>query len=98
YPLVPIVRYLAWRRPDGSHFDPWLRLHERAGGEIVAAAPESTVIEAPVADWEAWTGLALPEDGDYVVPGMLDVLVVRDGRGRHAEPNVWVCHRLTPHA
>lgn len=94
YPLIPIGDYMGWRRPDGSHFDPWLRLHERAGGEILAAAPESLVMDAPAADWEAWTGLMLPTDGDYIVPGMLDPLVVRDGRGRHAEPNVWVCHRL----
>lgn len=94
YPLIPIERYLAWRRPDGSHFDPWLRLHERVGGEILAAAPESMEIEAPVADWEAWTHMVFPEDGDYVVPGMLDPLHVRDGRGRHVEPNVWVLHRL----
>ena len=38
YPLIPIERYLAWRRPDGSHFDPWLRLHERVGGEILAGS------------------------------------------------------------
>jgi GNAT superfamily N-acetyltransferase len=94
YPLIPIERYLTWRRADGSHFDPWLRLHERMGGEILASAPESLVMDELVADWEAWTGMALPEDGEYVVPGMLAPLVVRGGRGRHAEPNVWVCHRL----
>jgi GNAT superfamily N-acetyltransferase len=94
YPLIPIERYLGWRRADGSHFDPWLRIHERIGGELIAPAPESMVIEAPVADWEAWTGVALPDDGDHVVPGMLALLVVRDGIGRHVEPNVWVVHRL----
>lgn len=94
YPLIPIERYVEWRRPDGAHFDPWLRLHERAGGEILAPAPESLVIEAPVGDWETWTGMAFPADGEYVVPGMLAPLVVAGGSGRHAEPNVWVCHRL----
>ena len=94
YPLIPIERYLRWRRPDGSHFDPWLRLHERGGGEILAPAPESLVMDETVADWEAWTGMPFPEDGEYVVPGMLSPLVVRAGRGRHAEPNVWVRHRV----
>ena len=94
YPLTPIERYLRWRRPDGAHFDPWLRLHERAGGEILAAAPDSLAIEAPVSDWAAWTGMSLPEEGDYVVPGMLAPLTVAAGVGRHVEPNVWVCHRL----
>jgi hypothetical protein len=94
YPLIPIERYIAWRRPDGSHFDPWLRLHERVGGEILCGAPESVRIEASVADWEEWTGMVFPDDGEYVVPGMLDPLRVRGGVGTHVEPNVWVCHRL----
>ena len=94
YPLIPIERYMTWRRPDGSHFDPWLRLHERVGGELLAAAPDSMTIDAPVSDWEEWTGMRFPDDGDYVVSGMLDPLRVRDGRGRHVEPNVWVLHRL----
>jgi GNAT superfamily N-acetyltransferase len=94
YPLIPIERYLEWRRPDGLHLDPWIRIHERVGGEVLAPAPESMTIEAPVSDWEDWTGLALPGDGDYVLPGMLSPLVVRDGVGRHVEPNVWIRHRL----
>jgi hypothetical protein len=94
YPLIPIERYVLWRRADGSHFDPWLRVHERVGGEIVASAPESMLIEAPVADWEEWAGMRFPEDGTYVFPGALAPLEVRDGIGRHVEPNVWVRHRL----
>ena len=92
YPLVRIERYAEWRRADGSHFDPWLRLHERAGGRIVTVAPESFKLAAPATDWERWTGLELPDDGDYVVPGMLAPLVVDGGIGRHSEPNVWVVH------
>jgi GNAT superfamily N-acetyltransferase len=95
YPLTPIERYMAWRRDDGSHFDPWLRAHERVGGVIVAAAPRSMQIEAPVEDWQAWTGMTFPEDGTYVVPRMLAVLEVRDGLGLHVEPNVWVRHSST---
>jgi GNAT superfamily N-acetyltransferase len=93
YPLIPIERYLTWRRDDGTHFDPWVRVHERVGGEIIAPSPESMTIEAPVADWEAWTGMVFPDDGDHVVPEMLAPLVVRDGVGRHVEPNVWLLHR-----
>ena len=94
YPLIPIERYIEWRRPDGSHFDPWIRVHERIGGEIFAPAPESMVMDCPVSDWEEWTGMRFPDDGDYVVPEMLAPLYVRDGRGRHVEPNVWLRHRL----
>jgi GNAT superfamily N-acetyltransferase len=92
YPLIPIERYVEWRRDDGSHFDPWIRVHERVGGSIRAPAPESMVIEAPVADWESWCAMSFPSDGDYVVPGMLAPLVVRGGVGRHVEPNVWLRH------
>jgi hypothetical protein len=53
---------------DGSHSDPWLRMHERVGGPIVAAAPESMAMAAPVADWEEWTGMRFPEDGTYGFP------------------------------
>jgi hypothetical protein len=94
YPLIPIERYMAWRRTDGAHFDPWLRVHERVGGEILAAAPESMTIRAPAADWAEWTGMAFPDDGEYVFPGALATLVVLDGVGTHVEPNVWVLHRV----
>jgi GNAT superfamily N-acetyltransferase len=94
YPLIPIERYLTWRREDGAHFDPWIRVHERVGGEIIAPSPESMTIEAPVSDWEDWTGMRFPDDGDYVVPELLAPLYVRDGVGRHVEPNVWLRHRL----
>jgi len=94
YPLTPIERYMTWRRDDGTHFDPWLRVHERAGGRIVAAAPRSMTLEAPVSDWEEWTAMRFPADGSYVVPGMLAPLDVRDGTGTHVEPNVWLRHTV----
>ncbi|MBA3428106.1 MAG: N-acetyltransferase [Actinobacteria bacterium] len=92
YPLIPIERYIDWRREDGAHFDPWIRIHERVGGEIVAPAPRSMVVQHPVADWEKWTGMRFPDDGQYVFPGCLATLVVRNGVGTHVEPNVWMKH------
>jgi hypothetical protein len=80
--LTPIERFVEWRRADGTHFDPWIRTHERVGGAIIALAPQSMVIEAPVSDWEEWTSLRLPEGGTYVVDGMLAPLEVRRGIGR----------------
>jgi GNAT superfamily N-acetyltransferase len=94
YPLTPIERFVEWRRADGTHFDTWIRTHERVGGEIIALAPRSMVIEAPASDWEEWTGLQLPEDGTYIVEGMLAPLEVRGGIGRHVEPNVWMRHSV----
>jgi hypothetical protein len=94
YPLTRIERYIEWRREDGSHFDPWIRIHEVVGGEIIAPAPNSMVIEAPVADWEEWTGMRFPDDGTYIVPEMLAPLEVRAGTGVHVEPNVWLRHSV----
>jgi GNAT superfamily N-acetyltransferase len=98
YPLIPIERYVEWRREDGSHFDPWIRAHERLGGAIVRPCPESMLIEAPVSDWHEWTGMEFPDDGTYVVPRMLAPLEVRGGVGTHVEPNVWMRHGLVPPA
>jgi len=94
YPLIPIERYMAWRRDDGLPFDPWLRLHERLGGRILAPCPESTRITGSVAEWESWTGMAFPESGDYVVPGALTLVRIDRDRdiGEHVEPKVWVRH------
>ena len=94
YPLISIERYMHWRRGDGTHFDPWLRIHERFGGAIIASAPRSMVIRAPATDWAKWTGMSFPEDGEYVFPGALATLVVEEGIGTHVEPNVWVLHRV----
>jgi hypothetical protein len=50
-------------------------------------------IRAPVLAWEEWTGLRLPDEGEYVFGGLAK-LVVRGGIGTHVEPNVWMLHRL----
>jgi GNAT superfamily N-acetyltransferase len=86
YPLTPIERFSEWRRDDGLLFDPWLRTHERLGARILRCEPRSLEITAPVADWERWTGLSLPETGKYVFPGGLAPLDVSDGTGTYFEP------------
>jgi hypothetical protein len=94
YPLTPIDRYAAWRRPDGELFDPWLRVHERLGAEILGICPGSLVVEGSVAEWEEWTEMAFPDSGAYVVEGALvPVDIDRDAdSGRYVEPNVWMRH------
>jgi len=94
YPLTPIERYAGWRREDGLLFDPWLRVHERAGASILRPEPESLRITGTVAEWEEWVGMRFPEDGDYTFPGGLAPLAVADGVGRYWEPNVWMHHAL----
>ena len=75
--------------------DPWLRTHWRLGGTIIATAPRSQTMTGTVAEWEAWTGMALPATGDYVIPRGLSILHIDTGqdRGSYTEPNVWVRHR-----
>ncbi len=96
YPLTPMTRYVRWLRSDGAPFDPWLRVHWRCGGEILKVANPSMVIEAPIADWERWAGLALPENGEYVIDGALAPVEIDRTMdvGRYVEPNVWVHHPL----
>ena len=97
YPLVPIDRYATWCRDDGLPFDPWLRVHVRAGARILRTEPHSMHIVGPVADWEAWTGLEFPDEGQYVFPGGLAPLTVAGGDGEYWEPNVWVLHDASSH-
>lgn len=94
YPLIPLESYVTWRRSDGLPYDPWLRTHERLGGEILDVAPRSMTISGSRAEWEEWTELTFPEDGDYVIPGALAPIRMEDGRGLYVEPNVWVRHPL----
>jgi len=100
YPLTPIGRYATWRRPDGTAFDPWLRVHLRLRGVILRTAPRSTVIEGAVAQWEEWTAMSFPGSGSYVVPGALSPIQIDTDadRGVYVEPNIWVLHQLSNEA
>ncbi|MET0772798.1 MAG: hypothetical protein ABWZ82_06930 [Candidatus Limnocylindrales bacterium] len=96
YPLAPIERYATWTRADGQPFDPWIRLHVRAGGRLVRPEPRSMRIVASVGEWEAWTGMAFPDSGDHIVPRAAAVVHIdRDAdRGTYFDPNVWIVHDL----
>jgi hypothetical protein len=94
YPLTPLEDYMQWRRGDGLPFDPWIRLHQRLGADVLAVAPRSLDIRGTVAQWEEWTEMAFPATGEYVVPGALvPVRIDRErDEGRYVEPNVWMRH------
>ena len=94
YPLIPIEQYTEWRRDDGLLFDPWLRVHERAGAVVLRPEPESLRITGATAEWEEWVGMRFPEDGLYTFPGGLAPLTMESCTGRYWEPNVWMHHRL----
>jgi GNAT superfamily N-acetyltransferase len=96
YPLIPKERYICWRREDGWPFDPWIRVHERAGGEILGDATEAMRVTGTVSDWEDWTGMAFPQTGSYVVPGALVPVEIDRERdlGDYREPACWMRHRI----
>jgi hypothetical protein len=85
---------MLWRREDGLPYDPWIRAHERLGAEVLDVAPRSMTITGSRAEWEEWTGLQFPEDGDYVVPGALVPVRFENGAGTYVEPNVWMKHAV----
>jgi GNAT superfamily N-acetyltransferase len=93
-PLTPIERYKLSRREDGLPYDPWLRTHERVGAEILDPAPRSMTVSGSRDEWEEWTGLQFPEDGDYVVPGALVPVRFEGGTGTYVEPNIWMRHSV----
>ena len=94
YPLTAIERYVTWRRPDGTHLDPWLRTHERLGAEIVKVAARSMTVSGTLAEWEEWAEMTFPESGAYVLPGALVPVEIDRERdeGLYEEPNVWMVH------
>ncbi|MER7046581.1 GNAT family N-acetyltransferase [Streptomyces jumonjinensis] len=96
YPLVPIERYASWTRADGEPFDPWIRTQVRLGGRVAASVEKSSRITGTVAEWESWTGMAFPEDGEYVFPEGLSTLRVDRAadRASYWEPGVWITFDL----
>ncbi|WP_411106430.1 N-acetyltransferase [Streptomyces sp. cmx-4-9] len=90
--------YARRTREDGLPYDPWLRVHVRAGGTIESVAPLSMTITGSLAEWREWTGLPFDTPGPVHVPGAL-VPVHCDpeqGYAVYVEPNVWVRHPLAP--
>ncbi|MDO4628882.1 MAG: GNAT family N-acetyltransferase [Planctomycetia bacterium] len=97
YPLTPIERYAQWTRKDGMPFDPWLRVQKRLGAEIIGCARNSIWIDAPLAQWETWTGLVFPDSGEYILPGGAVPMVAdrKTGRGVYVAPSIWIAHKLS---
>ena len=80
-PFTPIGDYVRRRTVEGLPADPWLRVHVRAGGEIVKVAPASMRFTA---------------SGQIAVPGALVPVHVSLGQDHavYVEPNVWVRHSI----
>ncbi|MBL6080634.1 hypothetical protein JMJ56_21685 [Belnapia sp. T18] len=93
-PFVPMEEYTGRTGADGLPADPWLRVHVRAGGQIVKVAPTSMVVPGTITDWQRWTGLQFTATGTVVVPNALVPVHVslEQNHAVYIEPNVWVRH------
>jgi hypothetical protein len=96
YPLTDMEAYVQWRRSDGLPQDPWMRVHHRLGAELVGVPRAWTTVTGSCAQWEAWTGMSLPQSGAYVVPGgLVPIRVdVEANQGSYEEPHVWMRYRI----
>ncbi len=95
YPLIPMEEYCQWQNGRGEPFDPWLRVHIRAGGRMLHICERAMAVDASTEAWSAWTGMEFPGDGSYTIPHGLVPLEVRSLNGKYVEPGVWVLHELT---
>jgi len=99
YPLIAMEEYCRWQNAEGYPFDPWLRVHVRAGGAVLHPCTRSMEVRGSLRQWEGWTGMAFPGIGSYIVPGCLvPVTVDNDSEGLYVEPGIWVLHRLCERA
>lgn len=96
HPEVPMAEYVTRRRPDGTAADPWIRVHERVGGRLIAIAPHSMTITATLHQWRQWTGLPFDTAGPVLVPGAMVPVLCDPERdiATYVEPNVWFRHDL----
>ncbi|KOY58297.1 hypothetical protein [Streptomyces sp. XY332] len=95
-PDTAIEEYAYRTREDGLPYDPWLRVHVRAGAVIDSVAPLSMTITGSLAQWREWTGLPFDATGPVLVPGALAPVrcELDQGYAVYVEPNVWVRHAL----
>ncbi len=95
FPLIPIDEYINWENSEGLPYDPWIRVHKRAGGEIIGICERSMEISGSVSEWESWTCLRFPASGDYIVDkALVPIKIDRENNtGTYFEPNVWIVHK-----
>lgn len=92
--LTSMEDYIKWTDQKGQAFDPWIRVHMKAGGEIARICSESMTIRGTVKDWEEWTGLTFQSSGQYIVEKALSPvnIDIEKDIGEYIEPNVWIIH------
>lgn len=96
YPLTSLDDYVTWKTDERLPFDAWLRAHVRTEARIIKVCHRSKTIRGTRAEWETWTGLKIPQSGEYYIPGALNPMEmdVEKNEGVYIEPNVWVVHEV----
>ncbi|WP_167883067.1 GNAT family N-acetyltransferase [Leptospira barantonii] len=96
FPFESMEEYLERKRPDGFSEDPWVRVHEKAGGKRIRIEERSMYVSGSVEQWETWTQMKFPESGSFAIPGALvPVGIDREKNlGEYVEPNVWFQHKI----
>lgn len=94
YPLIQMEEYMMWTNQKGEPFDPWIRVHVKAGGRIISVCRESMTIQGRVKEWQDWTGLSFQSSGLYIIEKALSPVYIdlEEDLGEYVEPNVWVIH------
>jgi len=85
------------RETDGLPLDPWLRVHRRLGGKILAFSDCSQRVEGSLAQWQEWTGIVFTQSGDYRVDGALQPvrIDIAQDRGIYHDQSIWIEHDLS---
>ena len=96
FPHLSMSDYMDRKNKDGYYEDPWLRVHEKSGAEILYPCNEAMTIEGRIEDWQQWTGREFKESGVYAIEGGLSPIKIdiEYDSGLYLEPNVWVRYRL----
>jgi hypothetical protein len=96
YPLIEMEEYINWINQKGEPFDPWIRVHVKAGGKIVSICSESMTIRGTIKEWQEWTGLSFQSSGFYTIEDALSPINIdlEKGIGEYIEPNVWILHSV----
>ncbi len=94
FPLIDMNTYLAWKTDGNLPFDPWLRVHVRAGGKVLHPCHRAMTVMGTNQEWATWTGMDFPGDGEYVIPYGLVPLEIQNSMGSYVEPGIWVLHKL----
>jgi len=94
FPLISMNKYIKWKNEKGLPFDNWLRVHIKAGGEIIKTCSKAMKISGTIEEWQDWTKLDFPGSGSYVIPDALTPISidVTKNKGVYVEPNIWILH------